>query len=181
MEGYARAWAGSPEGGVVTRRRGGAGRWWRGLAWVAVALSISTSARAGGDWNDEGIAWKDLPEALAAAEKEGTPVCLVVYTDWCPHCTNYSKVFHDAAIEERAKHFSMVRIDQDKRKRVAERYAPDGAYVPRTLFLGADGQIDESLHAPRAKYVHFYDEHDPVSLRQAMDAALEKLVASDGS
>ncbi|MFM7737684.1 MAG: thioredoxin family protein [Alphaproteobacteria bacterium] len=137
-----------------------------------LSLVLPAIAVAGGDWNDGGIAWRPLDEGLAEAKKEGKPVCLVVYTEWCPHCTKYSKVFHDPAVVEKSKRFVMIRIDKDKRAMTAHRYAPSGDYVPRTIFLAPDGEIRKDVTAKREDYPHFYDENDPAALLAGMDAAL---------
>ena len=76
---------------------------------------------------------------------------------------------------EKAKKFVMVRLDQDKDKERAKEYAPDGGYIPRTLFLAPDGTLDKDIHAPRPQYQYFYDEKDPASVLGGMDAALAKL------
>jgi len=139
---------------------------------IALLLLAPAVGSAGGDWNDGAISWKPLEEGLAEAKKEGKPVCLVVYTEWCPHCTTYSKVFHDARVVEKAKRFVMIRIDKDKRAMTAHRYAPSGDYVPRTVFLSPDGEIRKDVTAKREDYPHFYDENDPASVLGGMDAAL---------
>jgi len=144
------------------------------LALVAVLVSTASAARAGGDWNDDGIAWRSFEEGMAEAKKEGKPLCLIVYTEWCPHCTNYSRVFHDEGVRELSKNFVMVRLDQDQDQQITRKYAPDGSYVPRTLFFTAEGELDPAIRAARAKYVYFYDEHDPGPLREAMKAARAK-------
>jgi thiol:disulfide interchange protein len=146
------------------------------LALVVAGLLLGTRpALAGGDWNDTGIKWRPYEEGLAAAKKEKKPVCLVFYTEWCPHCTNYSKVFHDSKVVEKAKRFVMIRLDKDKQKELSAKYAPDGEYIPRTYFLAPDGKLDPDIHAPRDKYLYFYDEKDPASVLGGMDAALKKL------
>jgi hypothetical protein len=53
-------------------------------------------------------------------------------------------------------------------------HAPDGEYIPRTYFLGADGKVDESIHAPRAQFKYFYDETNPASLLAGMEEARRK-------
>jgi thiol-disulfide isomerase/thioredoxin len=144
------------------------------LAAVLLA-ALATAARAGGDWNDAQINWRSYEEGLAAAAKEKKPVCLVFYTDWCPHCTKYSGVFHDAKVVERSKRFVMVRIDKDKNVDLGRKYAGDGDYIPRTFFLSSTGTLDTDLHAPRESYKYFYDESDPAGILAGMDAALAKL------
>jgi thioredoxin-like negative regulator of GroEL len=145
------------------------------LALAAAALLDRSPARAGGDWNDAAIGWKDHAAGLAAAAKEKKPVCLVFYTEWCPHCANYSKEFHDPRVVEQAKKFVMIRVDNDKEKELSQKYAPDGQYIPRTFFLSSAGELDPSIQAPKDKYKYFYDEHDPAQILAAMETAAKKL------
>jgi protein-disulfide reductase (glutathione) len=146
---------------------------------LAVALAAALAAPAAAhDWNDGAIAWKPLDEALALAKREKKPVCLVVFTEWCPHCKNYAKVFHDPKVVETAKRLVMVRLDQDADKERAKAYAPDGGYIPRTIFLAPDGSPATSVHAPRDKYRYFYDENDPASVRAGMEKALATLTST---
>ena len=144
---------------------------------AAIAASAALTAGpvlAGGDWNDGGIQWRSFDEGLKEAKEKKKPVLLIFYTEWCPHCTNYSKVFHDAKVVEQSKNFVMVRIDKDQNKELSGRFAPDGQYIPRTYFLGPDGQLDASIKAPREKFQYFYDENNPASVLTAMDQALKK-------
>jgi thiol:disulfide interchange protein len=142
---------------------------------AVAALVVAMAASAGAhDWNDKAIAWKSLDEGLALAKKEKKPICLIVYTEWCPHCANYSKVFSDEKVVDLSKKFVMIRLDQDKDKDQVAKYAPDGGYIPRTMFLAPDGTLDAELHAPRDKFKYFYDEKDPASVLAGMDAAVKK-------
>ncbi|MFN7951736.1 MAG: thioredoxin family protein [bacterium] len=151
------------------------------LTFAALALVAAAPARAALDWNDAGIAWRGLDDGLGEAKRTGRPVCLVVYSQTCPHCRNYSQVFHDSRVVERAKQFVMIRVDQDAGDRNVSRYAPDGGYIPRTLFLSPDGEVQTAIHAPRNKYVHFYDEHNPISLLNGMTKALARWPAGSAA
>ena len=144
-------------------------------ALFAAVVVQARAVRAGGDWNDAGLGWRPYEEGLAAAKKEKKPVCLVFYTEWCPHCKNYSGVFHDAKVVEKSKRFVMIRVDKDKEAEVSKKYAPDGEYIPRTYFLSPDGTLAPDIHAPRDNYKYFYDEQKPESVLAGMDAALAKL------
>src|SRR5207249_646450 len=64
------------------------------------------------DWNDKNIQWMTYDDGLAAAKKGHRPICLIFYTTWCPHCANYSKVFGDPKVVEKAKSFVMIRLDK---------------------------------------------------------------------
>jgi thiol-disulfide isomerase/thioredoxin len=142
---------------------------------LAATLLTRTPAIAGGDWNDQGIKWQSYDDGLAAAKKDNKPIVLIVYTEWCPHCANYSGVFHDAKVVERSKKFVMIRLDKDKNAELSKKYAPDGEYIPRTYFLSPAGDLDADIHAPRPQYKYFYDEKEAASVLAGMDEALKKL------
>jgi glutaredoxin len=133
------------------------------------------AAHAGGDWNDAAIGWQPYNAGLAQAKKDGKLICLVFFTEWCPHCTNYAKVFHDPKVVAKAKQFAMIRLDKDQHATLSQQYALDGQYIPRTFFLSSAGVLEPTLSAPREQYKYFYDESDPASLLAGMDAALAKL------
>lgn len=142
---------------------------------AALVLAFSASAWAGGqDWNDANIQWMTYDAGLSEAKKTGKPICLVFYTTWCPHCTNYSKVFNDPEVVKKSKSFVMIRLDKDQNKDVSKQYAPDGEYIPRTYFLSPAGQLDAGLSENRDQYKYFYDEKQPTSLLGGMDRALKK-------
>jgi len=146
---------------------------------LGLALALLTLAGreclAGGDWNDAQVQWRPYEEGLAAAKKEKKPICLIFYTEWCPHCTNYSKVFHDPKVVEKAGRLVMIRLDKDKNAELSRKYAPDGEYIPRTFFLSPAGVLAPDIHAPRSQYRYFYDEHAAASVLTGMEEALKKL------
>jgi thiol:disulfide interchange protein len=125
-------------------------------------------------WNAAQIDWQPYEAGLAQAKAQNKPVCLVLYTHWCPHCKNYSRVFDDAKIVEKARSFVMIRMNAEEHREVAQKYAVDGTYIPRTYFLGPDGALAD-VHAPRPKFKYFYDERNPGSLLAGMDEALRKI------
>lgn len=143
------------------------------IALTAFAWRVP-AAHAGGDWNESGINWQGYEAGLAAAKKGGTPICLIFYTEWCPHCTKYSAVFHDPKVVEKSKSFVMIHLDKDKNVALSAKYKPDGEYIPRTYFLSPSGELIADIHAPRDKYQYFYNEADPAELLAAMDSALKK-------
>src|SRR5207249_10571965 len=142
---------------------------------AALLVAVATAALAGGDWNDKDVAWKSYEDGLAAAKKEKKPVCLIFYTEWCPHCANYSAVFHDPKVVDMTKRFVMIRLDKDKETDLSKKYAPDGEYIPRTFFLSSAGVLDADIHAPREQDKYFYDEKPPASVLAGMEEASKKL------
>ena len=121
-------------------------RYRRGVMLAALLLATTTPfaphAYAGGDWNDSQVQWKSYDEGIALAKKEKKPICLIFFTEWCPHCRNYSGVFHDPKVVEESKQFVMIRLDKDKNAELSKKFAPDGEYIPRTYFLTSDGTLD---------------------------------------
>ena len=144
------------------------------LTALVLTLAAAPAARAH-DWNDSAIGWKGYDEGLAQAKKDKKPICLVFFTEWCPHCKNFSGVFHDDKVVETSKKFVMIKLDKDKNPDVSKKYAPDGEYIPRTYFLSPDGKLAEDVHAPRDQYKYFYNEKDPQSVLGGMELALQKL------
>ncbi|MFH1811739.1 MAG: thioredoxin family protein [Pseudomonadota bacterium] len=136
---------------------------------------VATPTRGGKDWNDAQIQWQPFDVGVQAAQVQNKPVCLVFFTEWCPHCTNYAAVFHDPRVVEQAKNFVMIRLDKDKNSEISSRFAPDGEYIPRTYFLTSDGTLDATIQVARPQFKYFYDEKSPEGILAGMAAALEKL------
>lgn len=130
---------------------------------------------AGESWNTAGIEWFTYAAGLEEAKAKRKPIVLVFFTTWCPHCKNYSRVFDDPRVAERAKDFVMVRVDADQDSDLAKRFSKDGGYIPRTFFLSPDGTPDYDIHAPRPQYAYFFDEKNPASLLAGMEEASRKL------
>jgi thiol-disulfide isomerase/thioredoxin len=139
-------------------------------------VAAAAAPSAGEGWNAQHIDWQGYEAGLARAKAENKPICLVFYTSWCPHCRNYSHVFDDPKVVERAKRFVMVRANADSEPALASKFAKDGGYIPRTFFLAPDGTLEADIHAPRPKFLYFYDEHDPAPLLAAMDTAQRLVV-----
>lgn len=141
---------------------------------LASMVDSDRNGTRGETWNAAQIDWQSYTAGLAKAKAEHKPICLVLYTGWCPHCRNYSKVFDDARVVDQAKRFVMIRLNADDENDVARKYQPDGGYVPRTFFLSPDGDMAADIHAPRPRYRYFFDERDPNSILGGMTAALAK-------
>jgi len=124
------------------------------------------------DWNPRSIQWRPYALGLRDAARLGKPIVLVFYTDWCPHCHNYSRVFHDPRVVAKSHEFIMIRVERDGHPDISQEYDFDGDYIPRTLFLSAGGDVRSELHANRSKHRYFLDEYEPDQLLELMDRAL---------
>jgi protein-disulfide reductase (glutathione) len=124
-------------------------------------------------WNNA-IAWVPMLDGLEAAKKSGKPALLVFYTEWCPHCRTYAKLFHDPQVVEASEAFVMIRVNEDATPDLGVAFRPDGQYVPRTFLLSPDGKTHADLVGAHPKYKHFLDEDSPDQLLALMKKARSK-------
>lgn len=154
-----------------------------GLLLLAGALSACMGvagaplAAAPPDWNVREVAWLPYEAGLAAGKAERRPIVLVFYTDWCPHCHNYSRLFHDPEVVRLSREFVMIRVERDGNRELSARYAIDGEYIPRTFFLSPEGAVAQDLTSDNEDFLYFLDEHDPTELITLMELALDRLGA----
>lgn len=137
---------------------------------LALALLAATAAAAH-DWNDRRIRWQSYSSGLTTAKLTRKPVCLVVYTDWCPQCGRYAKLFHDDRVVQAARDFVMIRVDSDTDEAIAKRHAPDGEYFPRTVFLAPDGRFAPGVRSSGRTSGYNFVGDDPSRLLAAMSSA----------
>lgn len=151
------------------------------LATVASALGCAERparaplASAPADWNAREVAWTDYAAGLDAAKAGRKPLLLVFYTDWCPHCHNYSRLFHDPEVVRLSRQFVMVRVERDANPSISDVYAIDGNYIPRTFFLSPTGAVLTDLTSDNEEFRYFFDEHDSTELIALMQRALQRL------
>jgi thiol-disulfide isomerase/thioredoxin len=132
-------------------------------------------ASAPPDWNAREVVWAEYGPGLAAGKSEGKPILLVLYTDWCPHCHNYSRLFHDPELVLLSRRFVMIRVERDANRDISEVYDIDGEYIPRTFFLTPTGLVLTDLVSDNDEFRYFLDEHDPTELKALMLRALDRL------
>lgn len=131
----------------------------------------TASAPANG-WGDE-IAWRTLEEGRREAQQLDRPLMLIVWTTWCSKCRALKQSFAaNPEIHALSREFVMVNADQDALPEVSE-HAPDGDYIPRLIFFGADGRVDEGVvNDARQSSIYFYSPVDDVAAK--MRLALER-------
>ncbi len=146
---------------------------------LAVALPLAALARqpAHSDvWNGAEIDWRDARSGIYESAHSGKTVIMVFHATWCTFCKKYRKVFFDKDVVAAAKDFVMILVDADADKTVNGAFAPDGSYVPRTIFLDSNGNIQSDLKAKGdPKYPHSVDIDGPGELLGLMRRAHDKL------
>lgn len=136
---------------------------------------LPASAREPADatnWNAPAIAWRDLGSGIKEATRTGRPVIMVFHAPWCSSCKRYREVFRDGGVVEASKNFVMILVDADADKVANGAFAPDGTYVPRTIFLDAEGNIRSELKgATDPEHPHTIDITGPGELLSLMKKA----------
>ncbi len=95
------------------------------------------------------IDWiEDHDLGLARAKKEGKPVVLVLYADWCGWC---KKIFSESVEDPRVKNlrdrFVWAKVNSDKEKKYKQQYGQDG--YPMLVLLKPDGTVAEKIEGFR--------------------------------
>jgi thiol:disulfide interchange protein len=142
------------------------------LAFLAVLPATAREPEAADVWNSAEINWLDVPAGIKEATTANKPVLMVLHAQWCSACKRYRSVFFSKDIVDAAKGFVMILVDIDKYPDINTGFAPDGTYVPRTLFMDAEGNISKKYIGKDPQYPHSINEKDPDELLRLMRQAL---------
>jgi thiol-disulfide isomerase/thioredoxin len=123
--------------------------------------------KEGVEWKGN-VGWRTWEEALPVAKREGKPILVLVYADWCPHCRTLAPAFGDPQVEALAKHFVMVRQNDDDDPAWLEPYKKYGGYVPRVFFFDSKGQLRDDITSGHPRYPFFYAAEHIDFLKQSM-------------
>ncbi|ETN85234.1 hypothetical protein NECAME_16850 [Necator americanus] len=72
------------------------------------------------------IDWVEWDRAIGVAKDLNKPIFFLIHKTWCGACKE---------LIELSKKFVMVNVEDDDEPE-DDKYAPDGGYIPRILFLG---------------------------------------------
>lgn len=123
-------------------------------------------------WNAPAIAWRTLQTGIPEATGTGKTVAMVFHASWCTACRQYRTVFKDPRIVEASKDLVMILIDVDEDKVANGAFAPDGTYVPRTIFMTPDGEVRTDLTGKTdPEHPHTIDIQKPDELLALMQKA----------
>ena len=138
------------------------------------ALMLPASARTpdlAEAWNGAEIQWHDMTSGVPEAERTGKTALLVFHATWCQVCRQLRAVFKDPEIVAASRDLVMILIDVDKDPDLNSSFAPDGGYVPRTVFVDPQGEVIESLQSANPKYRYSAEPSGPAELLSLMRRA----------
>jgi thiol:disulfide interchange protein len=147
---------------------------WLGLALALTGVIGAVPAQAASkaiEWNEREIRWHSLADGIAEAKRSGKPILAIFYADWCPHCRATSALFRDEQIIRLSRDLVMVKVNTDRDPAINARYAPDGAYVPRTMVLRPNGELVAKIGGSDPRYRYFLDYDSTRELAGVMRGA----------
>lgn len=107
---------------------------------VVVVLGFTPSLFVSADgWNSKKILYRKFNKAtLDEAKRQQKPIMLIIHKTWCPACKQMRRKFEASAeIEALSEYFVMADAEDDDEP-TDERYAPNGSYSPRILFVNPE-------------------------------------------
>ena len=141
-----------------------------------IFFAVPASARApemAEAWNGPEIAWKDMQSGVTDSLSTKKPVLLVFHAAWCQVCRKFREVFKDPGIVAASRDLVMILIDVDKDPDINSSFAPDGGYVPRTVFVDHEGNINHELQSANPQYRYSADVEGPEELLSLMRRAVK--------
>lgn len=139
-----------------------------------LAAEAGASGRPDIKWGTK-VDWQTWEEGTQLAAKEGKPICLVVYADWCPKCRTLAPLFQTESMVALSKEVVMILQDADEKPAwLKEKFGATGSYVPRVLFLNPDGSLRTDLTSGNGKYPYFYWPGN-----ENLEANLEKVASKN--
>ncbi|XP_065834831.1 thioredoxin domain-containing protein 12-like [Oscarella lobularis] len=135
-----------------------------------LALSNGADDLAKG-WGDE-IAWRTLNDGLVEAKESQKPLMLLIHKSWCGACKALKPQFADSEeIRTLSEQFVMVNVQDDEEPK-DPKYAPDGSYIPRILFLDSNGEVKRNINNAENNPSYKYYYSDPHQITAMMKSAL---------
>lgn len=96
-------------------------------------------------FGNERIQWlEDMETARNSAQKDGKPIVLMLYADWCKWCKQmFGTTYQDPWVRYFKDAYVWVKINSDKEKQYMQDYGQKG--FPMTVLLDSNGEVIRRL------------------------------------
>ncbi|EYC24547.1 hypothetical protein Y032_0013g1964 [Ancylostoma ceylanicum] len=125
------------------------------------------------------IDWVEWDQAIGVAKDLNKPIFFLIHKTWCGACKGLKREFGNSPqtkeLIELSKNFVMVNVEDDDEPE-DEKYAPDGGYIPRIMFLDTDAEPMETNNEAKYKNHKFFYPLVP-QIVDGMKRALEEFKA----
>lgn len=144
------------------------------LAMVVLTMAEAEPALAAIEFKGP-IQWQDWDAGLKQATAKGKPILVLMHTDACPKCTLLGHVFNNNKdVQKLAKSMVLVHIDGGRAPMpLMQRFARFGSYVPKIVFLKADGTPMDQITSGNGNFPYYFQPSRPEGLLSAMQRAVE--------
>jgi protein-disulfide reductase (glutathione) len=124
-------------------------------------------------WNDN-IDWMKMDEGEKLSQSSNKPLMLVIHKSWCGACKALKAQFSvSKEIEELSNAFVMVNTMEP----TDVKFAPDGGYIPRILFIDPQGTVLNDIYNESGNPQYKYYYYDTAHVLTSMKRCLEKMKA----
>jgi thiol:disulfide interchange protein len=105
-----------------------------------LAALLAPGLTSAQDTADHKVKWFSYEEGLALAESQHKPVVIYFYAEWCAYCVRMEKeTYADPKVIEFLNNRAVaVKVDVDREREVARRYAVRGLPATYLLLPGGD-------------------------------------------
>ncbi|GMR60796.1 hypothetical protein PMAYCL1PPCAC_30991, partial [Pristionchus mayeri] len=157
------------------------------LVAAVVLLALAVSAEKKKDDHSHGfredINWvESLDQAIGISKDLNKPIFLMIHKTWCGACKNLQREFKNSPkildLLNLTPEFVMVNTEDDDEPNDAK-YAPDGGYIPRIIFLDTDGNPLKTNNEKRYRNNKYFYPLVPQVI-EGMQRALEEFKELSG-
>lgn len=129
------------------------------IAATSSSSSASSAPPVVSEWNRGFVDWVTWSQAIPIAKRERKPIMMVVHKTWCAACRAVGQAFATSPEAELlSKYFVMANVEDDDEPS-DKKYAIQGQYNPRVLFLYPDGEVADIVNEKGdPAHLHFYPE-----------------------
>ncbi|XP_045779290.1 thioredoxin domain-containing protein 12-like isoform X2 [Maniola jurtina] len=147
------------------------------LALIFTKVHCASFGGSGGKDNGFGsnYVWAGSLEAgMQIAVNHKKPVMVIIHKSWCSACKNLKPKFANSnEIQSLSQHFVMVNL-MDEEEPKNNKFAPDGTYIPRILFISPMGMVDCDIYNEEGSSQHKYFYSRPEQIAKSMRKVIEK-------
>ncbi|KAH9523672.1 Thioredoxin domain-containing protein 12 [Bulinus truncatus] len=132
------------------------------LAASAFIGSVSAAVEQAKTWGR--IKWVNLKDGQKIVKEQGKPAMIVFHKPWCRACKALRPRFANSReIEQMSNDFVMISVEEEDLPKNSE-LSPDGAYIPRILFLDPEGKVLTQVFNQKGnkQYRYYYAETNSI-------------------